>query len=172
MQTTIGSKIPFTPKCGTFCGQNFLRYLDLYYVNPADHKLETFPLLQAVNQSEASRNCFRKICHLWGKGYFAAVGTYEYLGQNILIFQSKSVCSLILKYLCIKLGGSFHLNTRIFNILIPNHCQSYNRYRQLVIPSKYLPIDWYRQKKYTTHWTDLANVNLYTELQNSINHYV
>ena len=28
-----------------------------------------------MNQSEASRKCIRKICHLWSKGYFAATGT-------------------------------------------------------------------------------------------------
>ena len=28
-----------------------------------------------MNQSETSRNCFLIICHLWGKGNFAAVGT-------------------------------------------------------------------------------------------------
>ena len=39
------------------------------------HKLKTFPLLLAVNQSEASRNCIRKIYHPWGNGYFAAACT-------------------------------------------------------------------------------------------------
>ena len=33
----------------------------------AYQKLKTFPLLYAVKQSEASRNYFRKICHLWDK---------------------------------------------------------------------------------------------------------
>ena len=28
---------------------------------------------EAENKSEASRNCLRKVCLLWGKGYFAAV---------------------------------------------------------------------------------------------------
>ena len=49
-----------------------MRYLDLCY-----HKLKTFPLLWVLNQSEASRNCFREICQLCGKGYFAAVGTFN-----------------------------------------------------------------------------------------------
>ena len=35
MQGPIGSKIPFTPKGGRFCKENFLRHLDLCYVNPA-----------------------------------------------------------------------------------------------------------------------------------------
>ena len=30
-----------------------------------------------MNQSEASRNCFLKVCHLCGKGYFAVVGMYR-----------------------------------------------------------------------------------------------
>ena len=41
----IDSKIPFTPKGGRFCEENFLRYLDLCYVNPAYYKLKTFSLL-------------------------------------------------------------------------------------------------------------------------------
>ena len=49
--------------------------------NPAYHKLETFLLIKALNQSEASRKSFRKICHLWGKGYFAAVGTQTRKGK-------------------------------------------------------------------------------------------
>ena len=44
-ECTIGSKIPFTPKGGTFCEENFLSYLDLCNVNPAYPKLKTFPLL-------------------------------------------------------------------------------------------------------------------------------
>ena len=34
----------FTPKGGRFCEENFLRYLDLCYVNPTCHKLKTIPL--------------------------------------------------------------------------------------------------------------------------------
>ena len=52
-----------------------LRYLDSCYVDPVYHKLKTFPLSQAVNQSEASRNYLCKFCNLWGKSYIAAVGT-------------------------------------------------------------------------------------------------
>ena len=37
-------------------------------------QIEDFPSIIAV-QSEASRNCLRKICHFWGKGYFAVVDT-------------------------------------------------------------------------------------------------
>ena len=66
---TIGIKIPFTPKGGRFCEEFFLHYLDLCYVDHAIHKLKT------ANQSEASRNWFLKICHHWGKGYFAALVT-------------------------------------------------------------------------------------------------
>ena len=33
------------PKGGRFGEENFLRYLDLCYVNPVYHKLKTFPLL-------------------------------------------------------------------------------------------------------------------------------
>ena len=42
---TIASIINVTPKDGRFCGQNFWRYLDLCYVNPALHKLKIFRLL-------------------------------------------------------------------------------------------------------------------------------
>ena len=38
-------------------------------------QIEDFPSIIAV-QSEASRNCLRKICHFWGKGYFAVVDTW------------------------------------------------------------------------------------------------
>ena len=72
----MDSKIPFTFKGFRFFEKNFLRYLNLCYVNPANDKLKIFPLLLAVNQPEGSRNCFRKICHLWSKGYFADAGTY------------------------------------------------------------------------------------------------
>ena len=41
---TIGSKISFTPKEGRFCEENFLRYLDLCYVNPSYHILKTYTL--------------------------------------------------------------------------------------------------------------------------------
>ena len=68
------SKIPFAPLGGRFCETNFLRYLDLCYVNPAYYKSKTFPLLQAAIQSETSRNCHRKISYLRGKDYFAAFG--------------------------------------------------------------------------------------------------
>ena len=36
-----------------------------------------YPLLYRLKQSEASRNCFSKICHLKGKGYFAAVALVQ-----------------------------------------------------------------------------------------------
>ena len=76
---TIGSKILFTPTGGRFCVENSLYYLDLCHANPAYHKLMTFHLLKTVNQSKASRNCLRKICHLWGKRYFAAFGPFKQL---------------------------------------------------------------------------------------------
>ena len=40
------SKIPFTPKGGRFCEENFLKrnYLDLCYVNPTYQKLKTLTL--------------------------------------------------------------------------------------------------------------------------------
>ena len=42
---TDGSKILFTSKGGRFCVENdFLQYLNLYYVNSAYHKLKTFLL--------------------------------------------------------------------------------------------------------------------------------
>ena len=44
MKGNISSKIAFTPKGNRFYQENFLRYLDLYYVNSAHHKLKTFPL--------------------------------------------------------------------------------------------------------------------------------
>ena len=37
--------IPFTPRSGRFCDENFLRYLNLCYINPIYNKLRTFPLL-------------------------------------------------------------------------------------------------------------------------------
>ena len=42
---SISSKKNFTPKCGGFCKADILRYLDLCNVNPAYHKVKTFPLL-------------------------------------------------------------------------------------------------------------------------------
>ena len=50
---TIGSKILFAPKGGRFCGKNFLRYLDLYYVNcdyPKLKKLSTITGCELTNQ--------------------------------------------------------------------------------------------------------------------------
>ena len=41
----IGSKIPFISKDIADFANKFSRYLHLCYVNPAYHKLETFPLL-------------------------------------------------------------------------------------------------------------------------------
>ena len=70
--SVIASKILVIPKSARFGWENFLRYLGLCYVNPAYYKLKT-SLLYAVNQSEASRNCFRIKSHLRGKGYFAAL---------------------------------------------------------------------------------------------------
>ena len=57
--------------------------------DPAQHKLKNFPLLHAVNQSEASRNFFRKIYNRWGKGYFAAFNGYVYLHAYIEIYYGK-----------------------------------------------------------------------------------
>ena len=37
--------VTFTPKGGRYWEENFLRYLDLCYGNPAHHKLKTLPLL-------------------------------------------------------------------------------------------------------------------------------
>ena len=42
VQTT--AKYPLPPKGGRLCEENFLRYLDLYYVNSTCNKLKTFPL--------------------------------------------------------------------------------------------------------------------------------
>ena len=42
---TNSSKIPFTPKGGRLSESNFLRHLDLCYVDLAYHKLKIFPLL-------------------------------------------------------------------------------------------------------------------------------
>ena len=47
-------------------------------IPPRYLKLMTFLLLKAANQSEALKKFFRKICNLWGKGYFAAVGSFLY----------------------------------------------------------------------------------------------
>ena len=112
------AKYPLLTQGADFLEKNFLRHLDLCYVNPAHHKLKTFSLLKTMNQSEASRNCSYKICHLWGKGYFAAVGTtrrqsqllenqmpvhiklYELRSWSILFNKHTSKCSLInFKYL-------------------------------------------------------------------------
>ena len=35
-----------------------------------------------MNQSETSRNSSRQNCYLWGKGYFAALGTWEKVGSD------------------------------------------------------------------------------------------
>ena len=40
----MDSKIPFTPNCGSFCEENFLRYLDLCFVKSVYHKFKAFPL--------------------------------------------------------------------------------------------------------------------------------
>ena len=69
---TIGRNILFTHEGGRFWEENFLRNLDLCYVNPSYLKLKTFPLLQAVNKSK--RNYIRKICYRWDKSLFPAVG--------------------------------------------------------------------------------------------------
>ena len=67
----------FYPKGGIYCDENFLRYLNsCYNMLTAYHKLKTFHLLKVLNQLEAPRNTFRKISHLWGKGYFAAGGSF------------------------------------------------------------------------------------------------
>ena len=42
---TINIKIPLGIKGGRFCEENFLRYLDLCYVNPTYHKSKTFESL-------------------------------------------------------------------------------------------------------------------------------
>ena len=39
------AKYPLPPKGVRFIEENFLRYLDLCYVNPDHQKLKTFPLL-------------------------------------------------------------------------------------------------------------------------------
>ena len=61
---------------------NFLRYLNLFYVNHATAN-SILSLYLGVNQTGPSRNCFRirKVCHLWGKVYFAVVGALQ---TNIL----------------------------------------------------------------------------------------
>ena len=41
----ICSKIPCIPERGRFCKENFLRYIDLCYVNPVYHRIKAFPLL-------------------------------------------------------------------------------------------------------------------------------
>ena len=63
-QCYTGCKIPFTLKGGRFSGEYFLRYLDLCYV------------LSAVNNQKLQEIDFAKSALLWGKGYFAAVGTF------------------------------------------------------------------------------------------------
>ena len=65
-ESTIGSIIPFTPYGGRFCEDIFLHYLDSSYVNHVYHK----PI-------GSFNNCFRKMCHFGGNGYFAAVGFKE-----------------------------------------------------------------------------------------------
>ena len=79
LKSNVLCRWPFNPKGCRFCEENFLRYLDSCYVNPAYHKLNTFPPLWDVNQSEASRFFFAKPAAIGvgGKGYFAAVGTYS-----------------------------------------------------------------------------------------------
>ena len=74
---TIGSKIG-----GRFYDENFLRYLNLCYVNPRLSQIKRIALLMVVNQIKASRECFHKIYHPWGKGYFAAIGTNALDNRN------------------------------------------------------------------------------------------
>ena len=53
-------------------------YLELCYVNPALQKLNNLPSIVGWQPLRSFKKSFsQKFCHLWGKGYFAAVGIYQ-----------------------------------------------------------------------------------------------
>ena len=58
--STIGSKIPFTPKGGRFCEENHLCYLDLCYVSHSYHKFKTSPLYRLWTYQKLQEIIFAK----------------------------------------------------------------------------------------------------------------
>ena len=46
-------------------------------------QIKLLPSIIGCKSIRTSINCFRKICHLWGKGYFAVVGKCRSLSAEI-----------------------------------------------------------------------------------------
>ena len=76
-------KISYVPSAAKYIFPERLQYMQRQFLTlsksmPCKPNLAQIKNLSSiVNQSEISGNCFRKIWHLWGKGYFAAVATWK-----------------------------------------------------------------------------------------------
>ena len=97
MPSAIGSEKPFTPNRGRFCVENSLRYLDSCYVDPPTTKNKDLPSIK-----ETLGNCFLKIWHFLGTGYFAAVGTiYKWLLNPTIDYTMRLhnlVCTILMQF--------------------------------------------------------------------------
>ena len=63
-------------------------------------QIQNLPLLQAVNHSEPSRNCFRKIRHFCGRGYLKPLVLGKYLiTLQIIVLQHQFLSTPVLKTL-------------------------------------------------------------------------
>ena len=74
-----------------------------------------------MNQSESSTNCFRKISHLGGKGYFAGVSTSNTSSSSPVKIEKESFTVSIY---------SISVNNNGFKL---NSILNSNTYRELVI---------------------------------------
>ena len=69
------------PKSGKFCEENFLRHIHIH--NYALPEIEDLPSIIGCEPNYKSyKNFFSQNLSRWGKGYFAALGTFNVAPHN------------------------------------------------------------------------------------------